>query len=69
MIGFFFPVILKVLFILMLFYCREEFGVYSVTIKGKLIAPGNMLSCYLLTLEGSVCKGTKDRAAYTLVIC
>lgn len=29
MIGFFFPVILKVLFILMLFYCRQEFDVHS----------------------------------------
>lgn len=41
----------------------------NVIIKGKLIASGNMLSCYLLTLEGSVCKGTKDRAPCTLVIC
>lgn len=31
----------------------------SEAIKDKLIAPGNMLSCYLLTLGGSVCKDTR----------
>lgn len=67
MIGFFFPEILEALFILMLFYCREEFDVHSKC--DNQIAPGSMLSCYLLTLEGSVCKGTKDRAGCTLVIC
>jgi len=33
-----------------------------VKIKGKLVAPRSVLSCSLLTLEGSVCKDTKRTA-------
>lgn len=66
----FFSVILKALFILVVFDWERNMGfMLSVKIKGKPIAPGSTLSCSLLTLEGSVCKDTRDCTACTLLIC